>query len=135
MVETLEYLIQQAADHPRHSRAALFKELLRSQTFLLCVDQPIKGASEVRVSQGAQDFAVWADRDPEMGGVWVPIFPARDEVKDFVRARRLRAPKGKDFLWMENQPGEVFRIVRLVRHFAGLRLYLDAKTGVPVPWS
>ena len=135
MVEALEHLIQQAADHPKHTRAGLYKELLRSQTFLLCVDQPLKSVSEVRVTRSPQDFSVWADRDAEMGGVWVPVFPARDEVGEFVRSRRLRPPKGKEFLWMEHQPGQVFGLMRGVRHFAGLRLYLDAKTQVPVPWS
>lgn len=135
MVETLEYLIQQAADHPRRSRAGLYRELLKSQTFLLCVDHPLQTEAEVRVTRSAANFSVWADRDPELGGVWVPVFPARDEVGDFVGSRGLRPPKGKDFLWMEHQPGEVFRLLRGVRHFAGLRLYLDPGTQVPVPWS
>jgi len=134
-VETLEYLIQQAADHPRHPRGSLYRELLRSQTFLLGVDQPLPGGSQVRVNLKAQDFAVWADRDPEMGGVWVPVFPARDNVGEFVRARRLRAPGGKEFVWMEHQPGEVFRLLRGVRYFAGLRLTLEAGSQVPVPWT
>ena len=135
MVETLEYLIQQAADHPRHPRGGLYRELLRSQTFLLCVDQPLPDGAEVRVTRKAQDFAVWADRDPELGGVWVPVFPARDDVGAFVRERRLRAPGGKEFVWMEHQPGEVFRLLRGVRYFAGLRLTLEPGTQVPVPWS
>jgi hypothetical protein len=135
VVETLEYLIQQAADHPRHPRGSLYRELLRSQTFLLCVDQPLPDGSEVRVTSKARDFAVWADRDPEMGGVWVPVFPARDDVGEFVRTRRLRAPRGKEFVWMEHQPGEVFRLLRGVRYFAGLRLTLEPGTQVPVPWS
>ena len=135
MVETLEYLIQQAADHPRHARGGLYRELLRSQTFLLCVDQPLPDATEVRVSRKARDFAVWADRDPEMGGVWVPVFPARDDVGEFVRSRQLRAPRGKEFVWMEHRPGEAFRILRAVRYFAGLRLTLDPQIQVPVPWT
>ena len=135
MVETLEYLIQQAADYPRHPRAGLYRELLRSQTLLLCVDAPLKDAVEVRVTRNPRDFAVWADRNPEMGGVWVPVFPARDEVGEFVRARRLRPPRGKEFLWMEHRPGAVFRILLGVRYFAGIRLYLDQGAQVPVPWS
>ena len=135
MVETLEYLIQQAADHPRHPRGSLYRELLRSQTFLLGVDQPLPDGSEVRVTRKAQDFAAWADRDPELGGVWVPVFPARDDVGEFVRARRLRIPHGKEFVWMEHQPGEVFRLLRGVRYFAGLRLTFEPDTQVPVPWT
>jgi hypothetical protein len=135
VVETLEYLIQQAADHPRHPRGSLYRELLRSQTFLLGVDQPLPDGPEVRVSRKARDFAVWADRDPEMGGVWVPVFPARDDVGEYVRGRRLQAPRGKEFVWMEHQPGEVFRLLRGVRYFAGLRLTLEPGTQVPVPWS
>ncbi|MCX5795802.1 MAG: tetratricopeptide repeat protein [Elusimicrobia bacterium] len=134
-METLEVLIQQAADHPRRPRGGLYRELLRSQTFLLGVDEPLPEGSEVKVSRKAQDFAAWADRDPELGGVWVPLFPARDDVGEFVRARRLRAPRGKDFVWMEHQPGEVFRLLRGVRYFAGLRLTLETDTQVPVPWT
>ncbi len=135
MVETLEHLIQQAADHPRHPRGSLYRELLRSQTFLLGVDQPLPDGPEVRVSRKARDFAAWADRDPELGGIWVPVFPARDDVGEFVRACRLRAPGGKEFVWMEHQPGEVFRLLRGVRYFAGLRLTLELGTQVSVPWS
>jgi len=131
----LEYLIQQAADYPRHSRASLYKELLRSQTFLLCVDAPLEKAEDVRVTRSPRDFAVWADRDQEMGGVWVPVFPARDEVGEFVNLRGLKPPKGKDFVWMEHQPGEVFRLLRGVRYFAGIRLYLDKNTQIPLGWS
>ncbi|MDD5655827.1 MAG: hypothetical protein PHF00_01035 [Elusimicrobia bacterium] len=135
MVENLEFLIQQAAGQPEHPRGGLYKELLRSQTFLLCVDKPLKEGVESRVSRGSRDFAVWADRDPELGGVWVPVFPARDEVGEFVKARGLRPPKGKEFLWMEHRPGEVFSLLRGVRYFAGLRLYLDDSTQVAVPWT
>lgn len=135
MVETLEYLIQQAAEHPRHPRGALYRELLRSQTFLLCVGKPMENPDEVRVAKGPQDFAVWVDRDPELGGVWVPLFPASDDVERFVRTRRLRPPKGKDFLWLEHQPGDVFRLLRAVRHFSGMRLHVEPQTYVPVPWS
>jgi hypothetical protein len=135
VVETLEYLIQQAADHPDRPRRGLYRELLRSQTFLLCVDDPMPDGPEVRVSRKARDFAVWADRDPEMGGVWVPVFPARDDVGGYVRDRRLQPPRGKEFVWMEHQPGEVFRLLRGVRYFAGLRLTLDPETQVPVPWT
>ncbi|MBI5240996.1 MAG: hypothetical protein HY926_11030 [Elusimicrobia bacterium] len=135
MVETLEYLIQQAADHPSLPRHGLYKELLRSQTFLFCVDEPLEGGPEVRVTRQARDFSVWADRDPEMGGVWVPVFPARDDVGGYVRGRRLRPPKGKEFVWMEHQPGEVFKLLRGVRYFAGVRLTLDPATQVPVPWT
>jgi len=135
VVETLEYLIQQAADRPQKPRAGLYKELLRSQTFLLCVDDPLPDGPEVRVTRQARDFSVWADRDPEMGGVWVPVFPARDDVGGYVRGRSLRPPKGKEFVWMEHQPGEVFKLLRGVRYFAGLRLILDPATQVPVPWT
>ena len=135
MIETLEHLIARAADHPRAPRGVLYKELLRSETFLLCVDQPLQSAGEVRVSRGPRDFAVWADRDAELGGVWVPLFPAKDDVEAFVRSRGLRPPRGKEFLWMEHPPREVFRILRGVRYFAGVRLYLNESTQVPVAWS
>ena len=135
MIETLEHLISRAAEHPRAPRGPLYKELLRSETFLLCVDQPLKSADEVRTTRGARDFAVWADRDAELGGVWVPLFPAKDDVEAFVRSRGLRPPRGKEFLWMEHPPREVFRILRGVRYFAGVRLYLNEGTQVPVAWS
>jgi hypothetical protein len=135
VVETLEYFIQQASDHPRHSRTALYKELLRSQTFMLCVDSPLQEQEEVRVTSQPQDFAIWADRDEELGGVWVPVFPARDTVGEFVNTRHLVPPKGKDFLWMEHKAGEVFRLMQSVHYFAGIRLYMDRNTSLPVPWS
>ena len=128
MVETLEYLIEQAAAHPQRPRAGLYRELLRSQVYLLCVHERDEGGKP-------RDLSVWAEREAELGGVWVPVFPAHDDVQDFVRARRLRRLKGKQFLWMEHGPGETFRMLRGVHHFAGLRLHLDAQKLVPVPWS
>jgi len=41
MVENLEHLIRRAALDPRLSRTALYKELLRSETYLLTVDAPL----------------------------------------------------------------------------------------------
>lgn len=135
MVETLEFQIRQAAEHPRHARAALFRELLRSETFLLTVDSPIEQEQVTRVSHADESLPVWADKDPEFGGVWVPVFPSRDAVAGYVSRRRLRAPKGQEFLWMGHQPGEVFSLLRGVPCFAGMRLYLDHQSSVDVPWS
>jgi hypothetical protein len=135
MVETLEHLIRQAAEHPRHSRTPLYKELMRSETLLLTVDKPPQGETEVRVSRVDESFPVWADKDPDLGGVWVPVFPSRDSVSAYVTSKRLKAPKGKDFLWMGHKPGAVFPLLRVVRCFAGLRLTLDARTTVPIDWS
>ncbi len=135
MIEALEHLIAQAVEHPQAPRGPLYKELLRSETFLLCVDEPLKNAEEVRTTHGPRDFAVWADRDAELGGVWVPLFPAKDDVEAFVRSRGLKPPHGKEFLWMEHPPREVFHLLRGVRYFAGVRLYLDEATQVPVSWS
>jgi hypothetical protein len=134
MVETLEFLIRQAAAQPRHARGALFKELLRSETFLLTVDEPLEEETVTRVSRAEETLPVWADRDPELGGVWVPLFPSRDAVAGFVARRRLRAPKGQEFLWMAHQPGAVFALLRGVPCFAGLRL-LDQDAVIDVPWS
>lgn len=136
MVETLEFLIRQAAEHPRHNRVTLFKELLRSETFLLTVDEPMAGADPVtRVSHADETLPVWADKDPELGGVWVPVFPSRDSVAGFVARRKLKAPKGQEFLWMGHQPGAVFALLRGVPCFAGMRLHLDKNSAVDVPWS
>lgn len=134
MVETLEHLIQQAAQCPRHSRQALYRELLRSETFLLSVGEPLAEDQKTRVIRGPETFSVWADKDPEMGGVWVPLFPARDAVAQYVNSRRLRAPKGKEFLWMGHEPGEVFGLMRSVRYFAGLKLILGDGLQVPLGW-
>jgi hypothetical protein len=135
MVETLEFMIRQAAEHPRHARVGLFKELLRSETFLLTVDEPIAEESVTRVSHADETLPVWADKDPELGGVWVPVFPSRDSVSGFVSKRKLKAPKGQEFLWMGHQPGAIFALLRGVPCFAGMRLHLDHNSVVDVPWS
>lgn len=135
MVETLEHLIRQVAEHPRLGRAALYKELLRSETYLLTVDKPIERESVTRVTPADDSFPVWADQDPEMGGVWVPVFPARDSVSSYVSSRRLEPPSGKEFLWMGHKPGAIFGILSGVRCFAGLMLYLDENRRVEIPWS
>ena len=135
MVENLEHLIRCAAVDPRLPRTALYKELLRSETYLLTVDAPLEEGEIKRVTKPDASFPVWADKDPELGGVWVPVFPARDRVRDFVAARRLKTPKGKEFLWMGHMPGQVFSLLRGVRRFAGLKLFLDPGMSVSVPWT
>ena len=105
MVENLEHLIRRASLNPRLPRTALYKELLRSETYLLTVDAPLADGEMKRVTRSDASFPVWADKDPELGGVWVPVFPARDRVRDFVSQRRLKTPKGKEFLWMGHMPG------------------------------
>lgn len=134
MVENLEHLLRRAARDPRAGRAALYKELLRSETYLLTVDEPLSRGETRRVTRADASFPVWADKDPELGGVWVPVFPARDRVREFVAARALRAPKGKEFLWMGHMPGQVFALARGVRRFAGLKLYLDRDSAVDIDW-
>lgn len=135
MVETLEYLIEHAANCPRKSRAPLFKELLRSETFLLSLGDPMGEQQKTQVLKAEQTFSIWADKDPEMGGVWVPVFPARDTVTAFVAAKGLRAPKGKEYLWMGHGAGEVFGLMRSVRYFAGLKLYMSEEAQVSLSWS
>lgn len=135
MVETLEHLIRQAIEHPKSSRAALYKELLRSETYLLTVDDPLKSESTTRVTRADESFPIWADQDPELGGVWVPIFPARDAVAAFVTGRKLKAPEGKEFLWMGHKPRAVFGLLRGVHCFAGLTLWLDESRRVEIPWT
>ena len=135
MVENLEHLIRRAALNPRMPRTALYKELLRSETYLLTVDAPLEEGEVKRVTKPDASFPVWADKDPELGGVWVPVFPARDRVREFVAARKLKTPKGKEFLWMGHMPGQVFSLLRGVPRFAGIRLFLDLGMSVSVPWT
>ena len=135
MVESLEHLIRRAYLDPRQPRAALYRELLRSETYLLTVDAPLEEGEVKRVTKSDASFPVWADKDPELGGVWVPVFPARDRVRDFVAARGLKTPKGKEFLWMGHMPGQVFGLLRGVPRFAGIKLILDPGTFVSVPWT
>lgn len=135
MVENLEHLLRRAAQSPRAPRAALYRELLRSETYLLTVDEPIAQGEVKRVTRADASFPVWADKDPELGGVWVPVFPARDRVREFVAARKLRAPRGKEFLWMGHMPGQVFSLLRGVRRFAGVRLFLDRESTVDLNWG
>jgi hypothetical protein len=135
MVETLERLIEKVANNPKQPRTALFKELLRSETFLLSLGAPLEEEQRTRVLKAEQTFSIWADKDSEMGGVWVPVFPARDTVTAFVTGKKLRAPKGKEYLWMGHGAGEVFGMMRSVRYFAGLKLYLSEEAQVPLNWS
>lgn len=128
-------MIRNAAEHPRKSRAPLFRELLRSETLLLTVDKPMSQPQATRVSKANETLPLWADKDAELGGVWVPVFPSRDSVSGYVSRRKLRAPKGQEFLWMAHEPGAVFSLLRGVPCFAGLRLYLDDASVVSVPWS
>ncbi len=135
MVENLEHLMRRAARAPRAPRAALYRELLRSETYLLTLDEPLAQGEVKRVTHADASFPVWADKDAELGGVWVPVFPARDRVREFVAARGLRAPRGKEFLWMGHMPGQVFSLLRGVRRFAGVRLYLDRESTVDLHWA
>ena len=135
MVETFEHLIRQAAEHPKQSRAHLYKELLRSETYLLTVDEPMREEQATRVSKANDTFPIWADKDSELGGIWVPVFPSKDAVSSFVTSRRLKAPKGKEFLWMGHKPGAVFAMLRAVKCFAGIRLHLSPDCGVSLGWS
>lgn len=135
MVENLEHLIRRAFLNPRLPRTPLYKELLRSETYLLTVDIPLVDGEMKRVTKPDASFPVWADKDPELGGVWVPVFPARDRVRDFVASRKLKTPKGKEFLWMGHMPGQVFALLRGVRRFAGIRLFLEPGVSVSVPWT
>lgn len=135
MIEHLEHTIRQAAESPRHSRRPLYKELLRSETFLLTVGVPLDRDRVLRLGTGNDTFSVWADRDVELGGVWVPIFPARDSVTDFVTSGKLKAPAGQELLWMEHEPGQAFSLLRSVECFAGVRLYLDRNHQLALSWS
>src|SRR5579885_3280495 len=135
MVETLEFQIRQCAEHPRHPRASLYRELLRSDTFLLTVDKPLQQAQVTRVSHANETLPVGADKDPELGGIWVPVFPSRDAVTSYVGRRKLRAPKGQEFLWMGHEPGAVFSLLRGVPCFARAKLCVDAAAVVNVAWS
>jgi hypothetical protein len=135
MVETLEHLIRRSAEHPRLSRASLYKEILRSDTYLLTLDEPMKQEQIVKVSKANDTFPIWADKDPELGGVWVPVFPSKDSVSGFVTGRRLKAPRGKEFLWMGHKPGAVFAVLRGVKCFAGIRLHLSPGCSVSLGWS
>ena len=98
------------ARDPRASRTPLYKELLRSETYLLTVDEPLLNGETKRVTRADASFPVWADKDSELGGVWVPVFPARDRVREFVAARGLKAPeKGRSFSGWGTCPGKSSR--------------------------
>lgn len=131
----MEHLLRRAARDPRAPRAALYKELLSSETYLLTIDDPIPESETKRVTRADAFFPVWADKDPQLGGVWVPLFPARDRVREFVAGRGLRAPRGKEFLWMGHMPGQVFVLLRGISRFAGLRFCLDRDTVVEFSWA
>lgn len=134
MVETIEHLIEQVAVHPKHSRSALFKQLLHSETYILNIGVPLR-QNVARISRSEESFDIWADKDAETGGVWVPVFVARDTLSQYVSSKDLQAPAGKEFLWMELAAGQVFSLLRGVGCFAGLSLYLDPQRSIPLSWS
>ncbi|MBI4676899.1 MAG: hypothetical protein HY748_04890 [Elusimicrobia bacterium] len=135
MVETLEFLIRQAAESPRQDRKALFKELLRSEVFLLNIGAPVAEARTVRLAADSDPFMVWADKDPELGGAWVPVFAARDTVSDFVLARGLEAPQAQAFLWMGFESPQIFGLLLGVECFAGVKLFVAPSCFVSLGWT
>ncbi|MBI5624430.1 MAG: hypothetical protein HY924_11685 [Elusimicrobia bacterium] len=135
MVETLEFLIRQASEEPRHDRKALFKELLRSEVFLLNIGAPVQESRTVKLAADSAPFMVWADKDPELGGSWVPVFAARDTVSEFVLARGLEAPGGQAFLWMGFETAQIFNLLLGVECFAGVRLFVTPSCFVTLGWT
>ncbi|MFA6319170.1 MAG: hypothetical protein WC943_17290 [Elusimicrobiota bacterium] len=135
MVETLEFLVRQASEDPQHDRKALFKELLRSEAFLLNIGSPVVEARTVKLAADSDPFMVWADKDAELGGAWVPVFAARDTVSEFVLARGLDAPEGQAFLWMGFESPQIFNLLLGVECFAGVRLHSSPSCFVTLGWT
>jgi hypothetical protein len=131
MIEILEHFISQEARHPQKFRKALYRELLSSDVYLLTIGDPLfKGFNTLPQTSG--EFLVWADQKGSEG-FWVPVFPSSESVVTFISARKIKAPKGKEFLWMSQNSSRAFAPLLRLNGFSGLNLYLDEDGSVSVP--
>ncbi len=129
MLEILEHLISQEAQHPHQFRAALYRELLSSEVYLLTLGEPIKdGLSTFRKSN---DFLLWAEQKAP-GEFRVPVFPSSDSVASFISSHHLTPPEGKEFLWMSQNPQKALAPLLELNGFLGLNLYLAENESVAV---
>ncbi len=131
MIEILEHFISQEARHPQKFRKALYKELLSSEVYFLTIGEPL--AKGVKTSpQTSGEFLLWADQKGT-DGFWVPVFPSSESILTFISARKIKAPKGKEFLWMSQSSLKAFAPLLKLHGFSGLNLYLDEDGSVAVP--
>ena len=129
MLEILEHLISQEAQHPQQFRKALYRELLSSEVYLLTLGEPIEdGLSTLRKST---DFLLWAEQKAP-GEFRVPVFPSSDSVASFISSHHLKAPAGKEFLWMSQNPQKALAPLLELNGFLGLNLYLAENESVAV---
>ncbi len=129
MLEILEHLISQEAQHPHQFRKALYRELLSSEVYLLTLGEPIQdGVSTLRKPA---DFLLWAEQKTP-GEFRVPVFPSTDSVAGFINSHHLKAPEGKEFLWMSQNPQKALAPLLELSGFLGLNLYLAENESVSV---
>lgn len=130
MIEILEHFISQESRHPQRFRKALYRELLSSDVYLLTIGEPL--AEDARdLPADSRDFLLWAEQK-ESGHFRVPVFPSSEAVATFISARNLKAPAGKEFLWMSQSSQKALAPLLDLSGFSGLDLYLDETGSVPV---
>ena len=133
MDQTWDHLFRQAKLEPAARRESLYRLLLSKTTYVIHVAPAGQPAGELR-SKPDDAISVWAHRDPEFGGVWVPVFTSREKLARYVGEREPSAPAGQEFCWMEHEPGRVWGLVESVDCFAGVHLDPAADDGLAVSW-
>ncbi|HVE14400.1 MAG TPA: hypothetical protein VNI01_13455, partial [Elusimicrobiota bacterium] len=131
----LAALARQAAVEPLASRRDLHAALLRAPTYLLHLGDKPLAPGQTRVVRGQESFSLWADMDPELEGVWVPVFTQRRGVSAYIAARSLQPPEGREFQWMRHGPGKVYALLQGIPRFAGIVLDPDGHGGARVDWA
>ncbi|MBI3298395.1 MAG: tetratricopeptide repeat protein [Elusimicrobia bacterium] len=87
------------------------------------VYEALRGAEVAVIRADGDDpeyLELWADRDPVLGGLWIPVFSDLGLAKDF--ATGARRPAGPALQPVNGPAVELFRAALLVPCFAGLRL-------------
>ena len=130
MIEILEHFISQESRHPQKFRKALYKELLSSEVYLLTIGDPLSDEPN-RSNHSSGDFLLWADKKGA-DEFTVPVFPSSASVSAFISARKIKAPAGKEFLWMSQSSQKAFAPLVGLNGFSGLNLYLDEDGSVTV---
>ena len=79
-------------------------------------------------------LSVWAEGDPELDGVWVPVFTSKERASEYVLRRGLHRVETGQFQWVRHEPGQVYSLLQGVTCFAGIYLNPEGEGGVRVEW-
>ena len=133
MDETWDHLFRKARLEPAAPRENLYRRLLSRATYLVHVAPAGLPAMERRW-KADEEFSIWADQDPDFGGVWVPVFTSPEKVARYIQAREVAAPAGQDLYWMSHEPGRAWGMLETIDCFAGIRLDPGLDGGLAISW-